>query len=1852
MVPLPASSYFPPLNECLTGEQLLISWRTVSSAIEGSNGADEPAIQRFLADPAVLRLLSRPFDAYPPHSQQTKAAFETKSSAINVTPSSTLRFDIKQVKEDALWLSGKAQIDETSALRVVVEECQSRAAARLSAPFSEDELINIRETAGNSTSPVTLCLASRGRDGADIQAEFDTEDHRRQRVFMTYLSERRHLLKCVELLLSAFMTHKIAIPDNGNGNGKGKGVGAASTWLESYGQTLATEIGQLDGFVLKCFQAIEKNIKNIDSGSGWPALEIEWIRNQLTEATHTMEIVFQTVEFNNQFSSSDVVLTWLTFMRSYDFLDGFHPEEPTIQILLSPLRCAASMVSVCILSVGSALDFLYDYDPRTSEALISSDSSTESQYLLNTDTLSAIHQILVNAAGKKLVTAGPVLLAWSFILKALHGRIEANTAAQIDERESRRFDRQSSTDTDATLASDPYESMVKSIMEFTETPNDNPIELLVHTAIDSCRALESLNGFALRLGNTSEAFFSKRTGGMMRIVILDLMKSCRISGLDYQAEVMEPLLSALSGGQSYWDLVNSKDMNGAFDPVAIFLEDQEMLDTFLTPAIARYPYESLPFLRIIHAISTCSSCLSKPKSALTILEAINTFTYQLPDGFVDYETTQEEDNNNNVLLKRAVNLFAPRPRSMPPGHSSALTLVDKDFCVSAGTLGRMLSDSPKIVFWFHQYSGLKYFGKLLETFLTASDLVDATTDFGIDRDSTVEVIDILASLLLSTSNSSVTNANFKDDARHVLESASSGLDRNRDIITVIFDIFEEELQRQSSVSGSDVPLGVLVSCVHFIHALIPISPDRVWPLLSRSGLLGVARGKGTLSTIVEGVELVSGRYDFLISCARLYEALVEDIASNAIKRRSGVKASARYTDHNGVGTGVPDLILSKIILSFSRYLIDVLESSFLWKFVTENDRRLLTWTLSTTFNKVLEYVFGIEAAADPVQNMDDTLTAEAVDFPSKSDKASQAASKLASRITGILIPSASHIVDSFLASSSNSLRFQPLLVSCLDGLSTPDSNTFLNEATLWKSQVTSVLILSKTLLRVSNYLDRPVSQLEHSIFKIAPLIARLYVVNELYRKDVVALFEALIITANNGSEPPSLLGHLGQYAAKNFLHVLSDLDRPLTRDTNTTAIWHFLSMIVSNKQQWFANYLLTGKTPRDAVGLKPGNGGSPALDKPLLTIALETLSNIHDMPKSAALPILEFVSLSQNFWPWTVYESPKHGEFIKAILEYVQSLPPLQPSSKLEGSINACLQTKVLAYIAELLAMHLFHSRQTGTPSSMGNLSDTLQYYFRFAVGVPSLNSSLHTQLKRNFEARYPGCTPQDLKRTSLKDRQVGKDYFYDLRLADKMLCLDQAWTGRKNDGLRLEFETANVNLSLVDAQIALFHSWKILAIETTCTDVSKDVKLQQALIKTSIDCLVANSRSQYQEEIFSRLCHQRADFALVLTQRLIEARCTDPGMKQLLKKSWETIRELRGTFDRELVKEDAPYYRSLLKLLFISIRAHSPDATEVNANLDASVRMSQSAPIIPVILDIIKYVVSTGFRQIASAIHENAAESSPEDIALITGIFQSCLRVPGIELCQSQIVSIMAANGTARVATTLFSWSDSLAVDGDPVYGELSILFLLELSTMPLMAEQLAIDGILGHIASANITSYIRRGNVSPFAEGAGLQRCYSIWQRGILPLLLNLLDAVQASIAVEVALFLNQFAPLLDQSVKALEAPESSRTMSKAQTMFISLSMCSEVHSLALLNYILNSFPDLEVPDVKWDAPAVLENVEFWLGARAILREKIVPMGVRDIELAKQKHGTLSHSAGARLEERIVDELIGIRDILGAEP
>ena len=107
-----------------------------------------------------------------------------------------------------------------------------------------------------------------------------------------------------------------------------------------------------------------------------------------------------------------------------------------------------------------------------------------------------------------------------------------------------------------------------------------------------------------------------------------------------------------------------------------------------------------------------------------------------------------------------------------------------------------------------------YLLQLLETFLAAGDVIDAITGGSADRDLVADIVGMFAGLLLGSQKASDVDpdstANLRDEARRHLENASSGMGQNRDVVSVIFDIFEEELQRQSTAFGADVSLDILV----------------------------------------------------------------------------------------------------------------------------------------------------------------------------------------------------------------------------------------------------------------------------------------------------------------------------------------------------------------------------------------------------------------------------------------------------------------------------------------------------------------------------------------------------------------------------------------------------------------------------------------------------------------------------------------------------------------------------------------------------------------------------------------------------------------------------------------------------------------------------------------------------------------------------------------------------------------------------------------------------------------------------------------------------------------------------------
>lgn len=110
--------------------------------------------------------------------------------------------------------------------------------------------------------------------------------------------------------------------------------------------------------------------------------------------------------------------------------------------------------------------------------------------------------------------------------------------------------------------------------------------------------------------------------------------------------------------------------------------------------------------------------------------------------------------------------------------------------------------------------------------------------------------------------------------------------------------------------------------------------------------------------------------------------------------------------------------------------------------------------------------------------------------------------------------------------------------------------------------------------------------------------------------------------------------------------------------------------------------------------------------------------------------------------------------------------------------------------------------------------------------------------------------------------------------------------------------------------------------------------------------------------------------------------------MEGLLSVVWEALQQSETSFERALVAGDANYYRTLLKLLFLTLRVHA--STAPNVDFQSSTRMRESSSVIPIVMELVEKVVASGIRELATFIHDRPAEANPEDIALVTGGFHN----------------------------------------------------------------------------------------------------------------------------------------------------------------------------------------------------------------------------------------------------------------------
>jgi nuclear pore complex protein Nup188 len=289
-----------------------------------------------------------------------------------------------------------------------------------------------------------------------------------------------------------------------------------------------------------------------------------------------------------------------------------------------------------------------------------------------------------------------MVLAWADILHTLSIRV-TEKAAPFDEDAYQQVS-----------FGDVFEATVKEMLEGLPDETIDVIQYLASSAVDRGHVFQSLTDLGLRLGGTSNSYFSATMGAKMRRSILDLIRSS--SAVGYIPEVVEASLSALTGGQTYWDILDAQTLRTENDPLAYLLRETELHELILSSAMNRFPYESA-LLRLIRPLATCHSADGSP--IVQEIGTMHTFTCLLPDHFSGYTTTQEEENNNSIRLTAPLHLFEDGVRMRGLHHStSALMQVDDDFTIPSDAYGRMILETPKVAYWGHQYSGFKYFGKV------------------------------------------------------------------------------------------------------------------------------------------------------------------------------------------------------------------------------------------------------------------------------------------------------------------------------------------------------------------------------------------------------------------------------------------------------------------------------------------------------------------------------------------------------------------------------------------------------------------------------------------------------------------------------------------------------------------------------------------------------------------------------------------------------------------------------------------------------------------------------------------------------------------------------------------------------------------------------------------------------------------------------------------------------------------------------------------------------------------------------------------------------------------------------------
>ena len=291
----------------------------------------------------LLRCIDAPSVATP----QSKSELDTLTAAINVTPTTNGRYNISELKEDALWLSKETEIDEVSALRLSLLQWQSRPAERLLQDGAPYEPHNQGLNRPDDSLKASFLLSTTSRSNLNYgrtTLDFDSQRTRQLELLKLYASESQYLLQTTEYLVAQGVSALVPTdsihtldPLSADRTVEEIGIRVLDSWKLRTGWSSKGKTW----FDL-AISYLERKLRVLRRDSGWSFidgsnsdLEQQWSRTNVIETLSLLQIMLVIGSLSTVLAPSSFILDWFRFM---DRAGYFQSLDIVCTLDLSPNR--------------------------------------------------------------------------------------------------------------------------------------------------------------------------------------------------------------------------------------------------------------------------------------------------------------------------------------------------------------------------------------------------------------------------------------------------------------------------------------------------------------------------------------------------------------------------------------------------------------------------------------------------------------------------------------------------------------------------------------------------------------------------------------------------------------------------------------------------------------------------------------------------------------------------------------------------------------------------------------------------------------------------------------------------------------------------------------------------------------------------------------------------------------------------------------------------------------------------------------------------------------------------------------------------------------------------------------------------------------------------------------------------------------------------------------------------------------------------------------------------------------------------------------------------------------------------